>query len=172
MSVRSWLYLIERIKTLPRVFWLIAVPGIALPWATGASVKVYLQAHGEPTISSLYFVNPLSLVIEIPVAILWASPYLALGLIAQPILQGHLAFLNWTTRLERAIFLVCGFMLGAVGTVRTFIEVFRDFDPLYFLPPFFLFPVYYVGRHMVTGLVLGLSLAGVSAGLRKLVLKG
>lgn len=39
-----------KMRALPWVFWLIAVPGWVFPWATGAGVTLYLQAQGRPTI--------------------------------------------------------------------------------------------------------------------------
>src|SRR5215471_20556601 len=121
-----------KIRVLPWVFWLIAVPGLVLPWATAAGVKIYLQAVGSsPEVPYGYFLRADLLWLLIPWTILWAIPHIALGLTSTSILQGR-PCLYWATPRERVFILGATFVCGTVGLIVIFIEVFSDFDPLYF----------------------------------------
>ena len=119
-----WSKLAGKIRALPWVFWLIAVPGLVLPWATGAGVKLYLQAQGRPTLPWEDFVSPGSLLFFIPFTIFWAIPHIALGLITTAILQGRSTSLHWATRLEKFFILGFAFVCGTVGLVVVFLGVF------------------------------------------------
>lgn len=155
--------LADKMRALPWIFWLIAVPGLVLPWVIAAGVKVYLQAQGRPTVPWEYFVDPRSLLFLIPLTIFWATPHIALGLAATSILQGRITFLHWATPLERVFILSTAFVCGTVGLVVVFISVFWEFNPLFFFVPL---PVFY-GLFMALGYLIGCVIAKVSAGIRR-----
>lgn len=47
---------------------------LLLPWATGAAVKIYLDARGLPTYPWVYYVKPWTLaVFVIPSSLYWSS---------------------------------------------------------------------------------------------------
>ncbi len=151
-----------KMRALPWVFWLIAVPGWVLPWAIGVGVKLYAQAQGRPTIPWSHFVDPGALLFEIPLSIFWATPHIALGLVATPILQGRIACLHWASHLERVCILGAAFVCGTVGLVAVFIDGFWNFDGS------LLFASLPVSFFMAVGFVLGCAIAGVSAGVKRL----
>jgi len=122
-----------------------------LPWSVGIGVKLYLQAIGKPTVPWSYFLSPGSLLLELPLTIWLSSPFIGLAFLGRHLLSAP-SFMGTTYR-ERLIILLCGLLVGAIGTVRTFLGVFWEFDPLYFfLVPL---PVFYL-PYIVAGLVGGI----------------
>jgi len=154
-----------KIRPLPWVFWLIAVPGLVLPWATGAGVKLYLQAQGRPTLPWEYFFSPDpgNVLFSILLTIFWAIPHIWLGLITTDILQGRSTSLHWATRLEKFFILGFAFVCGTVGLVVVFVSVFWEFDPLVLFVPL---PGFY-GLVMAFGAVIGCVIVRVSAGMKR-----
>lgn len=145
-----WRELAEKIRILPLVFWLFALPGLVLPLATGVLVKLYLQKEGRPTVSWSYFLDPLSILIFVPLVIFWAAPHIYLGLVATAVLKGRSAFLEWATLPQRFFVLGCAFVAGTIGLVAVFLNVFWEFDPLYIFVPL---PAFYGAAMAFGGLV-------------------
>jgi hypothetical protein len=124
---------------------------LALPWGTGAAVKVYMDLNGLATYPWHYYVNPWTFAVYIvPSSIYWSSPLLA------ALLSWRLAArperLLGTTRRDRRIIIIAGFLLGTPEAARLFALLFRDIDnpavpagrlPLMYLP------------YVVAGLLLG-----------------
>lgn len=136
------------------VFWAMLAVSLLLPWGTGAAVKLYLDAQGVPTYAWIYYVNPWTVaVFVIPSSLYWSSPLLAL--LAAWRLTARTDRLLATTRVDRLIIVVGGFILGAVGAVRLYIPLFWDIEnstipagrlPLLYLP------------WILVGLILGAAL--------------
>jgi len=142
--------------------WLLGVIigiGALLPWATGAGVKLYLQAIGRPTLPWSYFLAPESLLSELPLTAWLATPYLALALLARSVLRGdHVPFTGGLGQRERRALVLTSLLAGAACTVGTFIVIFWEFDPLYFFTPF---PI--TGPALGLGIGWALGLAAVRA---------
>jgi hypothetical protein len=136
------------------VFWALLAIALLLPWGTGAAVKIYLDAHGQPTYPWVHYVNPWTLaVFVIPSSLYWSSPLLAL--LAAWRLTARSDRLFATTRADRLIIVSGGFILGAVGAVRLYVPLFWDIEnstipagrlPLLYLP------------WILVGLILGVTL--------------
>jgi hypothetical protein len=149
-------------KTTKRIFWFMIAVGMILPWCVGIWVKLYLQAAGKPTVPWSYFLSPGSILLEIPLTIWFASPFIALAFLSRYVLStpSFPYVLYW----ERLLMLVCGVIWGSVGMVKTFLEVFWEFDLLYFiLVPL---PAFYVDDILI-GLFGGCAIAAISVLLRK-----
>jgi len=61
--------------------------------------------------------------------------------------------------------IMCALVGGVIGTVRTFLSVFMQFQPWNLLAPL---PLFYVDD-MLRGLVVGCVIAGVSVLIRKVI---
>lgn len=96
------------------IFWTIIVVGVLVPWLTGIGVKLRLDAIGQPTVDWSYFLNPLSVVFLIPIAIYWAAPFIAMAMVARRVLNdGPPARQTHSMQLLLASF-------GVVGAVFSF----------------------------------------------------
>ncbi|MGD2154988.1 MAG: hypothetical protein PVG79_17115 [Gemmatimonadales bacterium] len=124
------------------VSWTLLLVALALPWGTGAAVKIYLDLQGMPTYPWVYFINPWTLAVYvIPSSVYWSSPLLALtGL--WWLTAGRERLLG-TTRMDRLIVMPGGFVAGAVGAARLYVPLFWDIQsstvpagrlPLLYLP--------------------------------------
>lgn len=131
------------------IFWGIIVIGAILPWIVGITVKLYLDAHGKPTLPWSYFINFGSLIFLIPVSVWFAIPYIILAYVARNLLAKP--FWGLESYVARLLFIGGGLVGGCIGTVMKFIEVFWEFDPLFFVIPLW---VYYI-PHMLIGLFVG-----------------
>jgi hypothetical protein len=137
------------------IFWEIIVIGTLLPWIVGIGVKLYLDAHGKPTIPWSYFLTIGSIIVLIPVSVWWGLSYIILASVATRLLSKP--FWGLDSRMARLIFFLGGFLAGCAGLVVGFTDVFREFDPL-----FMIVPMWYVSfPHMIGGLLLGFILGRV-----------
>jgi len=144
---------------------LVVSVGALLPWATGAGVKLYLQAHGKPTLPWSSFVAPTDLLLEIPLTLWFASPYLVLALVARALFRGKsVPFLKTTSSGGRRAVVLLSLGLGSVGTVATFKSIFWEFDPLYLVTPI---PVALPAVGIVVGWAVGLVAIMVAAHVRR-----
>jgi hypothetical protein len=138
---------IEGKNLIKLIFWLISIgTGLILPWSVGIGVKLYLQAIGKPTVPWSYFLSPGSILLGLPLSLWFASPFIGLAFFGRHLLSAP-SFIG-TTYWERLIILLCGLLAGAIGTVRTFLCVFWEFDPLYLIlvpHPVFYLPYIVVG---------------------------
>lgn len=129
-------------RTVRLVVWAMLAVSLLLPWGTGAAVKIYLDALGQPTYPWVYYINPWTLaVFVVPSTLYWSSPLLAL--LAAWRFTARPERIFSTTRCDRLIVLVGGFTLGAVGAVRLYVPLFWDIEnstvpagrlPLLYLP--------------------------------------
>jgi len=139
--------------------------GALLPWATGAGVKLYLQAHGKPTLPWSSFLTPTDLLLEIPLTLWFASPYLVLAVVARAVFRGHrVPFVKTIGSGERRALVLLSLGLGSVCTVATFKGIFWEFDPLYFVTPI---PVALPAVGIVLGWAVGLVAVVVTAHVRR-----
>ncbi|MDX1487066.1 MAG: hypothetical protein R3268_02620 [Acidiferrobacterales bacterium] len=146
------------------IFWFIVASGMALPWAVGIGVKFYLDAQGLPTWPWRFFLDPARFVLELTLTLVFASPFITLAFLARYLLSAPL----WGTRYwERLLVILCALLGGAVGTVRTFLLVFLQFQPMNLFAPL---PLLYVDD-MLRGLLVGCIIAGLSALTRKLIFR-
>ncbi len=144
------------------VFWVIVISGLTLPWAVGAGVKLYLDAQGLPTWPWWFFLNPARFVLELTLTLFFASPFIALAFLARYLLSVPL----WGTRYwERLAVIMCALVGGVIGTVRTFLSVFMQFQPWNLLAPL---PLFYVDD-MLRGLVVGCIIAGIGVLIRRVM---
>jgi len=147
------------------ILGLVVSVGALLPWATGAGVKLYLQAHGKPTLPWSSFVAPTALLLEIPLTLWLATPYLVLFVVARAVFRGkRVPFLKTTSCGERRAVVLLSLGLGSVCTVVTFKGIFWEFDPLYFVTPI---PVALPAVGIVVGWAVGLVAVMVTAHLRR-----
>ncbi len=112
-------------RGLRAAFWGLLAAALALPWGTGAAVKIYLDAHGLPTYAWINYINPWTLALfVIPSSIYWSSPRLALAALWwYSVRRDRL----WgTTPGDRLIIALGGFLVGGVGAVRLYIPLFWD----------------------------------------------
>ncbi|HSG80919.1 MAG TPA: hypothetical protein VLC48_01610 [Gemmatimonadota bacterium] len=133
------------------LFWSLLALALALPWGTGAAVKVYMDLNGLTTYPWHYYVNPWTFAVYIvPSSIYWSSPLLA-ALLAWRLAARPQRLLG-TTRGDRRIIILAGFLVAAPAAMRLFALLFRDIDnpavpagrlPLMYLP------------YVVAGLLLG-----------------
>lgn len=152
------------------IIWLIICLGITLPWATGISVKLYLQAQGRPTWPWSHFFSPGALVTELWATMWFAAPFLMLAFLAQWILPGKLSYLDRFTDWERRAIVLATLSGGAVGSVRVFLDVFWEFDPMVWFFAF-LIPLLYMSD-MLIGLAAGICIAVLSLVVRRLQTDG
>lgn len=131
------------------------VTGMALPWLVGAGVKLYLSAHGKPTIPWSYFINLGSILIFIPFTIWFSLSYIVLAYLGRMALARPLPGLE--SVVARVILILGGFVGGLIGTVKTFIDVFWVFDFLFFLAPLWAFNIPYMLVGALAGYVFGLA---------------
>jgi hypothetical protein len=126
-----------------------------LPWIVGVTVKLYLDAQGKPTIPWSYFVSGGGLILLIPVSIWWAFPFIALAFAGRSLLRKPF----WGLELysARILFMSGGLIGGCIGAVRSFTDIFWEFDPVYLIVPIWLFYI----PHMLIGLLLGFVVATV-----------
>ncbi len=124
------------------VSWTLLLVALALPWGTGAAVKIYLDLQGMPTYPWINFINPWTLAVYVvPSSIYWSSPLLALTALWW-LTAGRDRLLGMT-RGERLIIVLGGFVAGALAAVRLYIQLFWDIEnstvpagrlPLLYLP--------------------------------------
>lgn len=124
------------------VSWTLLLVALALPWGTGAAVKMHLDLEGMPTFPWINFINPWTLAVYvIPSSIYWSSPLLALTVLWW-LTAGRERLLGMT-RGERLIIVLGGFVAGAVSAVRLYVPLFWDIEnstipagrlPLLYLP--------------------------------------
>jgi len=141
------------------VFWTLLAVSLLLPWGTGAAVKIYLDALGQPTYPWVYYANPWTLaVFIIPSSIFWSSPLLALLAVWRLTARSDRLFA--TTLADRTIAALGGFLVGAFGAIQLYVPLFRDIEnsPI----PVGRLPLLYV-PWVLTGLILGGALALVRA---------
>jgi hypothetical protein len=146
-------------RTVRLLFWTLLAVSLLLPWGTGAAVKIYLDAHGQPTYPWVYYANPWTLaVFIIPSSIFWSSPLLAL--VAGWRLTARIDHFLATSFADRTITALGGFLLGAVGAIRLYVPLFSDIEnsPI----PAGRLPLLYMPWVLV-GLILGGALALIRA---------
>lgn len=140
---------------------LIAGAGFVAPWLTGVGVKLYLDAHGQPTHAWSEFLNPVAFAILIPATLVWASPFIALALFAWWF-QRHPTW-PWLTATDRWLVVFGGLAVGLWQEVRLFVEVFWVWNPIVLFagPLLALHCVPYVGAGMAVGAVAAAGLRAV-----------
>ena len=168
----SWLLFIDddaiRPVTLNKVIiWLIVFVGIACPWAIGVGVKLYLQSQSTPTWPWSYFFNPAIMVLELWATLWFAAPFLGLAALGRLILLGRRPLLERFTDWERRMVVFAGLGWGAVGSVRVFLGLFWELDPIVFMFAF-LVSLDYVDD-IVIGLCAGICVATLTLAVRRLV---
>jgi hypothetical protein len=155
--IGSWRQL-DRLTRVRLAF--VAGAGCVAPWITGAGVKLYLDAHGQPTHPWSEFLNPVAFAILIPATLVWASPFIALALFAWWF-QRRPAW-PWLTATDRWLVVLGGLLVGLWKEVQLFVEVFWVWDPIaLFAGP--LLAMYCV-PHIVAGMALGAVAAAVLHG--------
>ena len=186
------------------VFWIIISVGLSLPWLTGIGVKLYLDAHGSPTMQWSSFLGFSSLVFEIFASIWWGVGYIVLAFLARRLLSTSplglelfklpivvillvvglanivlgrlyegfalivlsypayrilpLPYMGLHSYQARILFIFCGFVGGAIGTVRTFIAAWANVEYIFY--GFVAFPItslVYMAGGLLVGYVLGKS---------------
>jgi hypothetical protein len=140
-----------------KFFLVIICTGMLLPWLTGIAVKLYRQAQGKPTLPWSYFINLPTLLMAIPYTLWLGSPYIGFAFIARYIL-GKPAILN-LSHTKLFIILLVGYMGGVMGSIITFVGVFREFDPLLLLLPL---PLAYASS-IVLGVFVGVVMVGAGS---------
>jgi hypothetical protein len=150
----------EWLKRMPsRVDRAIAVTmvgtGVLLPWAVAARVKLHLAALGVPT-------WPWSTFGALAIPGLLLSVVAAAPLIGLAVFHRAWALGGFLARppLQRRLVVLSGFAGCAVGMVRVFTDVFREFDPLELV----LLPLRVGGYlpHMAAGLLAGALVATIA----------
>jgi len=136
-----------------RIFWGIIAAGAILPWTVGIAVKLYLDARGEPTVPWSYFLNVPSLFLFVPASAWFAVAFIVLAFAARRALARPLWGLE--SLAARRVLVAGAFVGGCLGTVATFIGVFREFDFLVLLTPLWMFSV----PPMLVGALVGFVLA-------------
>jgi hypothetical protein len=147
------------------IFWSLICVGICLPWCVGRWVKLYLNAIGQSTLPWSYFLSPGSIILEVPLTIWVASPYITFSILAQYVLSTNsFSFiLYW----ERALIIILGALGGALEMINLFLEVFWVFDPLNVLV-IVVIPILYT-IHIFIGFLIGCGIISISVLLRKRV---
>ena len=144
------------------IFWVIIAIGAILPWIVGIAVKLYLDTHGKPTLPWSYFIDFGTFIFLIPLSVWFAIPYIILAYVARNRLTKP--FWGLESYGARLIFISGGLVGGCIGTVMIFINVFWEFNFLFFLIPIW---IYYI-PHMLGGLFVGFLVAkGVEKYLHK-----
>jgi hypothetical protein len=172
VKIIRWLLLVNneamRSVTLNKVIiWLIAFVGIACPWVIGVSVKLYLQSQGRPTWPWSYFFNPPIMALELWATLWFAAPFLVLAALGRLIFLGRLWFLDRFNDWERRLVILAGLGWGAVRSVRVFLGLFWELDPIVFMFAF-LESLDYVGD-IIIGLYAGICVATLSLAVRRLI---
>ena len=147
-------------KAARKVWLLIIMITILLPWVVGASMKIYLDFGGYPTFPWLYFLDPLSLPLLILMIIWWGLPMIIVAFIARYALANPGDYFSHKDLLLIITFTV---VAGFGGMVKVFLPVFRDYDPMYVIVPLF----FYYFHWIVAGFILGLVVAYLSVFWRK-----
>lgn len=133
------------------LFWSLLAIALALPWGTGAAVKVYMDLNALATYPWHYYLNPWTFVVYIvPSSFYWSSPLLA-ALLAWRV-TAHRERLLGTTRGDRRTIVVAGFLVGAPAAVWLFAKLFRDIENP--TVPAGRLPVLYL-PYLLAGLALG-----------------
>ncbi len=143
----------------------IAGAGCIAPWVTGAGVKLYLGATGQPTHPWSEFLSPIALIVIIPATAVWASPFFVLALIA--VYLQRLPETDWLTRADRWIATYGGLVIGLWGEVRLFVEVFWDWSPVALFAGFLL--ALYCAPYVLAGTVGGAAVAVAQRAVRRRV---
>jgi hypothetical protein len=127
--------------------------GMVLPWLVGIGVHLYLSAHGKPTLPWSYFINIGSILIFIPFTLSFALSYIMLAYVGRIVLSKPI--LGLESSAATMAFILGGFAGGVIGTLRTFIDVFWEFDFLYFLAPLWALNIPYMLAGCIAGLLIG-----------------
>jgi hypothetical protein len=137
------------------LFGTLLTVALALPWGTGAVVKIYLDLHDLATYPWHYYLNPWIIVVYVvPSTLYWSSPLLVLLLLWR--LTANREQLLRTTRSDRCVIVLAGFCFGAPAAALLFVRLFRDINqpavpasrlPLLYLP------------YLLIGVVLGSTVA-------------
>ena len=139
----------------------ILVFGMVIPVSTGIVVKLFLQSVGEPTIPWSYFANLPTLIMLMPLSVWWSIPYLMLVYTARDIRTK--AIWGLQTYKSRLIFMACGFIGGALGTIGMFVNIFVYFDPLIVFVPIWLYFLPYIVAGLLVGYVIAKGVESYSA---------
>jgi len=135
---------------------LIAGAGFVAPWITGAGVKLFLDAHGQPTYGWVAFLHPGRLLVAFVGTIVWASPFLALALASSWARQRPR---RWLTSGDFRVIAFGGLLFGLWGEINLFVQIFWQWDPIVLFAGFLVAPQYV--PHMLTGMAVGaLAAAG------------
>lgn len=152
----------------PELFliWLIVLMGVLLPWLVGVSTKISLDLRGQPTWDWLYFLHPGRLLMGLWATFWLALPSLVLALLGRALFSNQWKLASALSRVEKWLLISTCAVWGAVASVKIFIEMFEDFDPVSLLVPFF-WTVLYADDY-VYGLLIGAAFVVLSTLGRKL----
>ncbi|NIP82816.1 MAG: hypothetical protein GWM90_27780 [Gemmatimonadetes bacterium] len=136
--------------------------GLLLPWTVAVGVKLYLDAHGQPTLPFTEFLGPA----EVPILLVltatsWAFPFLLLGV---AVLMRRMPWLGATPSTSGSRLPVwLAYAVGVMAGVPLFIGVFRQFDFIYLIVPLGLLMLAPMGVAYVVGTAVTRRRAGRSS---------
>lgn len=132
--------------------------GVSIPWLTGVGVKLYLDAHGRPTLPYSEFLGLTTVVVLLALTLTaWAFPFLLLAVTVLVPFRFGLG-IDPSAR-EGRLPVWLAFAAGVLAAVPVYVGVFWEFDSMYLLVP--------LGLLMLVPMVAG-YLIGV-AGVRRRV---
>jgi len=121
-------------RTARRAAVVIGVTGFCLPWVVGLAVKLWLDAHGEPTYPLSSFLAPTALVILVAATVgQWSWPFLVL---AWWVASRHFPrFAPGWTFSDRLLLARAAHGAGLAAGLAVFVPVFREWDVMYIFVP-------------------------------------
>lgn len=110
------------------------VSGTLIPWATGLGVKIYLDAHGQPTLPVAGFLSPSALPVLLLLTVaMWAFPFAILA--SAVVVPWRVGFGSDPAGRESKLPIWLAYVAGAVTEMVIFKEVFWEFDALMLVVP-------------------------------------
>jgi hypothetical protein len=125
---------------------LFTATGVAIPWATGLGVKLYLDSMGRPTLPVSDFLDPAALVfLLVATVFLWSFPFILLA--AAAVVPWRPGF-GIEARHQNAMLPVwLAYAGGTLTAVPVFAAIFWEFDIMMLFVP--------VGVSLMPGMVGG-----------------
>jgi hypothetical protein len=144
--------------------WAALLLSMLLPWSIAVGVKLYLDSQGKPTWDWLYFAHPTLILYELWATLWFALPGIGVALLCYLLFTNRFAFSRRLGAGEKSAIALASLLVGAIGSIPTFISVFMEFHPIVLMLPFFVM-IPYVGYYAL-GLVAGIVMALGSYGIR------